>query len=873
VKIAFSQFSLALFYNALLLEERMQKANQSLIEVGRGMAQGTDAYFVGSEAARQALVSIRIHAVSAVMVFAAANYNLDEVSQGVHSIVREAPVFGATTAGEICGSIYHGTVYVVILASPYLRVHCGVGANATNDWRGALDEAMNAPTVRPFFYDNEFRAGIQHQGRDCFIMLFVPGITEHGEYYGFEILEALKEKSGGDFPVIGGGATDDRLEQNQVLLAGRAYPDGLLVVVFETELQFGIALTHGFQSTDQRAIVTTVDGNEVLTIDGERAIDVYSRLVDVSKSEMQGCHPAHVDGATLGISDPMGQHTVNLVDSVTPRGGIRLSRPVCAGTMLTRMNPAQTSLVKAGAEGFQRAVIRGDIADIALGLVFYCSFRPTLLGDSVKQDFLGMQEVLSGKPLAGFCCCGEIGVAADGVSRFNTSSVACLVLGGQLSRIARITHQYNEVLAKLRKQSDILALTNEDLRKEVEERKKSEAALRESENKLKNFAGAVPDISMIIDEDGRYIEVFGSGYQKLRRPNEDLNGKMLHERFHPEFAAAILKQIQLTVTLGTPQCKIYEIKIGEEKRFFEGRTAPMSFKANGKNTVAAVAIDITEQWKAERMLKFAYELRRKSDFFNDLITGNIVVDTQVTATAKIFGIDLSIPLFCCLLTIEFDEITPQLDADLTNIQMLNNILELLSADSTYLVWDCREGIAVLYQTRRDADQDENEKQIILQLQEKLSSYEARLTVKIGVSNWHVGNDSIREAYREARSASMAMRCHSDTRERISWFRDIGIVQLLTNMDEQKQAREFITEKIGKIIDYDRKKGTNLLDTLEAILQSNNLKEAAGKLYIHYKTIAFRKQRIEKVLGVVLDDYETRLALATALKLYQLSVIP
>jgi len=48
-----------------------------------------------------------------------------------------------------------------------------------------------------------------------------------------------------------------------------------------------------------------------------------------------------------------------------------------------------------------------------------------------------------------------------------------------------------------------------------------------------------------------------------------------------------------------------------------------------------------------------------------------------------------------------------------------------------------------------------------------------------------------------------------------------------------------------------------------------LKEAAAKLFVHLKTIDFRKKRIEKILGVSLDHVETRMTLALAVRLLKL----
>jgi PAS domain S-box-containing protein len=852
----------------------VEKENQQVIEVGYGMAKGDSSFFVGMKAAKQAVASIHVHAVSAVLVFASVVYNLDEVLQGIHSIVGEAPVFGATTAGEICNGMHKETVLVIALASPFLRVHCGIGADVSKDWQRALNEAIHSSTLKPFFHHaSEYKREMRRQGKDAFIMLFSPGNTRRSDDYSFEIVEALKERSLGEFPIIGGSPADDwRMEQNYILHAQMAYPNSLLLVVFETELQFGISLTHGFRPTDMRATVTDVDGYEILTLDGIAAADVYSKLVGLSRHKLERNHLAHTTGATIGIADSLGQYSVNIANYFTQRGGIRVAQPVSVGTVFTRMEPDSDSMVCAGVEGIRRAIIRGGITDIALGIAYYCALRPRIMGDKSEQEVQDMTKLLAGKPLVGFCSLGEQGVADNGDSRHSNSAVACLVLGSQLSQAARIAFENNELLAEVEAQKEMLVKTNATLLKEISERTKIEKALRESETKLKDFAQAVPDISMVIDEDGRYVEVFDSGYKQLKRPKEELNGCTLHQRFPAQEADAILRQIRQTILSGMPQCFVHEVKVGEEKRFFEGRTAPMEYLPNGKRTVAAVAIDVTERLKAERTLKFAYELRRKSDFLNDIIAGNIKLDERAIVAAKTFGIDFSVPLFCCLLVVNKLVVSSaETSDDTTNIHMLkNNIIELLSSDSGYLVWDCRDGIGVLCQARDIGDAWENSMRFASRLQKKIICYDIDLAVRVGISNMHAGTDSVNKGYRQAWSAVVAARCQRENSKAINHFRDIGIVQLLANMGGKEQATEFVYEKLGKLIEYDRQKGTQYLLTLEEILQGNNLKEVAEKMYIHHKTIAFRKRRIEKLLEVSISDFDTKLALGAAVKLYKLS---
>lgn len=80
------------------------------------------------------------------------------------------------------------------------------------------------------------------------------------------------------------------------------------------------------------------------------------------------------------------------------------------------------------------------------------------------------------------------------------------------------------------------------------------------------------------------------------------------------------------------------------------------------------------------------------------------------------------------------------------------------------------------------------------------------------------------------------------------------------------------DNIGKIIEYDQEKGTDLLNTLEEFLQNSSLRETAEKMFLHPKSIVFRKQRIEKILGISIESFEMRITLAVAIKLYKLSKI-
>ncbi|MBP2651781.1 MAG: sensor hybrid histidine kinase [Firmicutes bacterium] len=848
----------------------MNSSNFSAIEIGYGCAKGEDSFAAGEHAVKQAMATIHMHAISVVLVFASVSYDLNEVLAGINSIVGDVLVVGATTAGEICNKLYSETVTVTVMASPYLKVHCGVGTGVAQDWEKAVDEAISSPAVQPFFRNSEYKWEMRRQGRAAFAMIFSPGSDKLSGGKSYEILEAIKQKSYGEFPIVGGDAADDwRKEEKYVLYGRQAYANSMLIAIFETELQFGISLMHGFRPTDKTAIVTAVEENEVLALDNQVAVEVYSKLTGLPEEKLVNRQLAYINGVSIGVADTAGQYLINTAACITERGGVRFNQPISVGAVITKMEADPARMALAGPSALQLAKIRGGITNPAVGLVYYCALRPKIMGDKSRSEIAGMREVLAGKPLMGFCCFAEQGVSDNGDSQYNHSSVACLVIGNNLSHTGRVAVENRQLMDALEAQKTELIRTNNALMNEIFERMKIEEALRASETKLKDFAQAVPDISMIIDEDGRYIEVF-SNKQDLNWPEIKIIGTSIDQVFPAKDAAVMLEQLKQTIISGKQQCLIHEFDFMGKHIVIEGRMAPMAYVVNEKRTVALIVVDITERQKAERMLQATYELRRKSEFLNDILAGSITVDDKALRISQSMGIDLASPLFCCLLAINNQTETMVNESkDAEYIELKSNIINLLNnGNNEYLVWDCRDGIGVLCPELAA----ENSLELARELKEKIHRCEPKMKVIVGVSNSIRGPESLRVCYRQAWSAVVATRCQDDNEGGIAHFRSLGIFQLLANIGGERQAAEFVQEKIGKLIDYDQARGTDFLATLEEVLRSANLKEAAEKLYIHHKTVVFRKQRIEKILGVSIDQFEVRLSLATAVKLHKLQHI-
>ena len=98
--------------------------------------------------------------------------------------------------------------------------------------------------------------------------------------------------------------------------------------------------------------------------------------------------------------------------------------------------------------------------------------------------------------------------------------------------------------------------------------------------------------------------------------------------------------------------------------------------------------------------------------------------------------------------------------------------------------------------------------------------------------------------------------------------ELGFVGLLVGAERDVGA--FVTDTIGALLEYDRRRGTALVQTLEAYFHAGaSAARAAEALHIHVNTVAQRIGRIGQVLGAGWQHPERTLELQLALRLHRL----
>ena len=280
--------------------------------------------------------------------------------------------------------------------------------------------------------------------------------------------------------------------------------------------------------------------------------------------------------------------------------------------------------------------------------------------------------------------------------------------------------------------------------------------------------------------------------------------------------------------------------------------------------------DLTEQRENENLLRRSYERRRRSNFFNELTASQKGIAPEAVTQAKLLGVDLQNSFLLMFLVVNAKKTSPNSTEqnEETNVQKLvDEIIDWLSLKPGVYSWGSQEGIGVICTIPENHQEDiENEKQLANNLLKLIMTDYPGLQTTLGLAEYHPQVERFAERYKQARLAALiGARIRPEVDIHHYW--DIGAFPLLTRLVTDEEADRFLERTIRKLVRYDEERGTDLFPTLERIFLHESLRMVSDEMFIHYKTVLFRKQSIEKILGVSLDSFEGRLLIGTAMTLH------
>jgi GAF domain-containing protein len=105
---------------------------------------------------------------------------------------------------------------------------------------------------------------------------------------------------------------------------------------------------------------------------------------------------------------------------------------------------------------------------------------------------------------------------------------------------------------------------------------------------------------------------------------------------------------------------------------------------------------------------------------------------------------------------------------------------------------------------------------------------------------------------------------------VTHFNDLGVYRYLYKIARMDDLRDMYQDQVALIASYDRRKGTDLLDTLETYLEcAGNLTKTSNRLFVHRNTLIQRLERLQSLCDIDLQDRSNWLTLQVAIKVYKL----
>jgi hypothetical protein len=379
------------------------------------LTETSDSAAAGAELGRGIREAFDGSAADAVVVFASARHNYDQLLQSLAQTCGTQVIAGSSSAGEFTNlGRGEGQVSALAIRSPDMRFAVGLGQGVSSDPAEAARQAVEA---------FRGRGKPAESYRNALVM--TDALAGHTD----ALVEELTVRTGGDYRFFGGGAGDDgQFHTTHVFAGTKSYTNAVCALEILSSKPLGIGVSHGWEPAGEGMRVTEADGTRLVSLNGIPALEA---IQDHAKST----------GQAFGTEDPLPFFLHNVLGirsaegyrlrvplAVGENGSILCAAAVPEGAIVYIMKSNANSAVHAARQATESALRSLAGHKPAAAFVFDCVATRLRLGRAFEDELQACAELLAP---AGFVGCNTYGQIARAEGQFsgfhNCTAVVCVL--------------------------------------------------------------------------------------------------------------------------------------------------------------------------------------------------------------------------------------------------------------------------------------------------------------------------------------------------------------------------------------------------------------------------------------------------------------
>ncbi len=268
------------------------------------------------------------------------------------------------------------------------------------------------------------------------------------------------------------------------------------------------------------------------------------------------------------------------------------------------------------------------------------------------------------------------------------------------------------------------------------------------------------------------------------------------------------------------------------------------------------------------------ELRLRGSFIEDLISTNISDPGSVKKRARAIAYDITVPHRVLVAEIaNISHVTRHQNQNSTALEsfkseLVKSVHNRLNQLSMGMVMHRNNETVMLVRI----DANDHSLSSVKSLSEEIinfvySQYNAQMYIGIGSACFELSDFS--KSYHAAKK-SLEIGEYMITEGQVRSLEQFSVHALFLSTVKPVELYNYARAHLDKLLAYDKKNGSELLKTLQEYLYlRNNVEKTARSISLSISGLKYRLKRIEKIIGLELNDYKVSFDLQLALIIMQL----